>query len=136
MFTAENLTCRRGDRILFENLGFSLTPGALLLLKGPNGVGKSSLLKILAGLLPAEQGNISWKNQPIQKSSDFKRDLMVIGHKSAVKSDSTVYENVSFWAKLHGTETLIPAALKYFDLTRMQDAPASELSAGDRKSVV
>lgn len=135
MITCENLTCQRGDRILFKNLGFSLTPGALLLLKGPNGVGKTSLLKMIAGLLPAEEGQVLWDSQPARTSEAFKRELMYIGHKSAVKLDSTVHENIAFWAKLHGTEMLIPAALKYFDLTRMQDAPASQLSAGWQRRV-
>ncbi len=112
-----------------------LKPGALLLLKGPNGVGKTTLIKALAGLAPPETGNILWKDEPIKDSVTFKRDLMYIGHKSAVKLDSTVEENLAFWARLYDTEILVPAALKFYDLTKFKDVPASQLSAGWQRRV-
>ncbi|MFO0388950.1 MAG: heme ABC exporter ATP-binding protein CcmA [Alphaproteobacteria bacterium] len=135
MLTIENLSCTRSDRLIFSGLGFSLQSGALLLLKGPNGVGKTTLIRMIAGLLPAEQGSITWNNQPTRDNAEFKRELMYIGHKSAVKADSTVEENLRFWAKIYNTELLIPAALKYFDLTKFKDAPAGQLSAGWQRRV-
>lgn len=135
MLVAKNLTCRRQDRIIFKQLGFCLTGGALLLLKGPNGSGKTSLIKILAGLIPADGGEITWNNETVINNPDFKRELMYIGHKSAVKLDSTVEENVSFWGKLYGTETLLPAALKFYDLAKFADVPAGQLSAGWQRRV-
>jgi heme exporter protein A len=135
MLTIENLSCMRSDRLIFSGLGFSLQSGALLLLKGPNGVGKTTLIRMIAGLLPIEQGNITWNNHPIKDNAEFKQDLMYIGHKSAVKVDSTVEENLRFWAKMYNTELLISAALKYFDLTKFKDAPAGQLSAGWQRRV-
>lgn len=135
MIAVENLTCQRGDSIIFRQLGFCLTEGALLLLKGPNGSGKTSLIKILAGLLPQESGEISWQNVSTRNNPDFKRDLMYIGHKSAVKLDSTVEENLAFWGKLYGTEMLVPAALHFYGLTKFKDTLASQLSAGWQRRV-
>lgn len=135
MLIADNLTCNRGERIVFKQLGFCLAGGALLLLKGQNGSGKTSLIKILAGLLPAENGGVYWNGIAAGDNPDFKRDLMYIGHKSAVKLDSTVEENLNFWGKLYGTEMLVPAALKFYDLSKFRNTMAAELSAGWQRRV-
>lgn len=135
MFSCDNIACERGNTSVFSQLGFCLLPESLLLLKGPNGSGKTSLIRILAGLLPPTSGQILWNNEPISGNDDFKRELMYVGHKSGVKSDCTVHENIAFWAKLHGTETLIAAALQFFDLTAFKDTPAAHLSAGWQRRV-
>jgi heme exporter protein A len=135
MLICENIACARGENVLFRELGFCLPLGSLLLLKGPNGIGKTTLIKILAGLLPPEHGKVLWNGHKIAGNEEFKRDLMYIGHKSAVKLDLTVRENVVFWAKLYGTEMLIPAAMKFFDLDSRADVPAGELSAGWQRRV-
>jgi len=135
MLICEDISCVRGDSIIFKNLGFCLSEGTLLLLKGPNGSGKTSLLKILCGLLPPDSGQILWNGESIATNDAFKNDLMMIGHKSAVKADLTVEENLTFWAKLYNTELLLPAALKFFDLTRYKDVPAAQLSAGWQRRV-
>lgn len=135
MLTAHDITCFRGEKPVFQHLGFSLQDGALLLLKGPNGSGKTTLIKLLSGLLPPDEGQILWDGQPIENNAAFKRELMLIGHKSAVKLDSTVEENLLFWGKLYGTEMLVPAALKFYGLTRYKDVPARELSAGWQRRV-
>ncbi|MDE3059778.1 MAG: cytochrome c biogenesis heme-transporting ATPase CcmA [Pseudomonadota bacterium] len=135
MLTACDLSCLRSDRMIFSGLGFCLQEGALLLLKGPNGSGKTSLLRILCGLLEPGKGEVLWNGEPIENNAAFRHDLMMIGHKSAVKSDLTVYENLAFWAALYGTEMLIPAALKFYDLHRFHDMPAGQLSAGWQRRV-
>lgn len=135
MLISQNLRSVRGGNIIFEDLGFCLQPGALLLLKGSNGSGKTTLLKILAGLLPPDSGDILWDNSSIKDNNEFKRDLMFIGHKSGVKSDATVYENLSFWAKLYDTELLIPAALSFYNLNNFADVQASHLSAGWQRRI-
>jgi heme exporter protein A len=135
MFACEAITCTRGETTLFRDLGFCLQEGALLLLKGPNGAGKTSLIKILAGLLPAASGQVVWNNVPIKNNEEFKRELMYVGHKSAVKLEATVRENLTFWASLYGTEVLVPAAMKFYDLTQFADMYASQLSAGWQRRV-
>lgn len=135
MLACENVSCTRSDAVLFRNLGFCLQEGALLLLKGPNGCGKTSLIKILAGLLPADSGEVTWNGEPIRNNDGFKRELMLIGHKSAVKLESTVEENIAFWAALYGTDMLVPAALKFYELERFRDTYASQLSAGWQRRI-
>lgn len=135
MLTCEDLTCIRGEKTIFNGLGFCLQDGALLLLKGPNGSGKTSLLKIISSLLTAERGHVLWNGEPILNNAAYRRDVMWIGHKSAVKLDYTVEENLAFWAQLFGTEMLVPAAMKFYDLTSFRNVPASQLSAGWQRRV-
>jgi len=135
LFSCEDISCIRGETILFKDIGFCLQDSALLLLKGPNGSGKTTLLRILSGLMPNPTGQILWDGQPIANNYSFRKELMAIGHKSAVKLDCTVYENLEFWARMHDTQMLIPAALKFFDLRSYQDIPAGQLSAGWQRRV-
>lgn len=135
MFIAENITCILGERPIFKRLGFCLQSGALLLLKGANGSGKTSLMKILSGQMPPASGDITWEGKPIAGNADFKRELMLVGHKSAVKLDATVTENLNFWGKLYNTQMLVPAALHYYDLEKFAHTPARELSAGWQRRV-
>ncbi|MDX2113575.1 MAG: cytochrome c biogenesis heme-transporting ATPase CcmA [Alphaproteobacteria bacterium] len=135
MLVAENLTCMRSERTIFKGLGFCLQEGALLLLKGANGSGKTSLLKMIAGLIAPTEGNIYWEGTGTKSNDDFKRQLMMVGHKSAVKLDLTVEENLRFWGRLYGTEMLLPAALKFYNLGRYQETPCKELSAGWQRRV-
>lgn len=135
MLSCENITCIRGDNVLFRDLGFCLQDGALLLLKGPNGSGKTSLIKILSGLLPPNEGKVLWNGEPAAGNDNFKRDLMYVGHKSAVKLESTVEENIRFWGKLYGTELLVSAALRFYGLEKFRDTLAGQLSAGWQRRV-
>jgi heme exporter protein A len=135
MLVSENIRCMRGDRLVFDQLGFCLQEGALLLLKGANGSGKTSLINILAGLHQPDAGQVLWDGKPITGNDDFKRELLYIGHKSGVKADATVEENLHFWAHLYQTETLVPAAMRFYDLHRYADTPASHLSSGWQRKV-
>ena len=135
MFSAENITCVRGETPIFSGLGFCLQQGSLLLLKGSNGSGKTSLIKILTGLMRADAGEVLWEGKSITDNHDFRRELMVVGHKSGVKLDYTVEENISFWAKYYGTEMLVAAALRFYDLERYKDVAAAQLSAGWQRRV-
>ncbi len=135
MLICNNLRCERGEKLVFDHLGFCLQSGSLLILKGANGSGKTTLLKILSGILSADSGEILWDGLLIKDNNNFKNDLMVIGHKSGVKQDATVYENLEFWANLYGTELLLPAALSFYDLTKFSGVPAGMLSAGWQRRV-
>lgn len=135
MLACENLACERSGALLFAGMGFCLQEGTLLLLKGPNGSGKTSLLRLLSGLAQPSAGSVTWAGQAVAGSEAFRKDLMLIGHKGAVKLDYTVRENVTFWAALWNTALLIPAALRFFGLERFADVPASQLSAGWQRKV-
>lgn len=135
MLIADNIACSIAEKPIFAGLGFCLQPGALLLIKGKNGSGKTTLIRTLCGLLPIESGAVTWDNQPIGGNADFRRELMVIGHKSAVKLDATVEENLLFWASLYGTQMLVGAALRFYDLEKFASTPARELSAGWQRRV-
>ncbi len=135
MLICDQLSCVLGERLIFRNIGFCLQSGALLLLKGANGSGKTSLIKIICGLLNPTSGMISWDGKKSAGNADFRRELMLVGHKSAVKQDATVYENLAFWAALYDTPMLIPAALRFYDLEKFADSPARDLSAGWQRRV-
>jgi heme exporter protein A len=135
LLSCENIACTRGESLIFSDVGFCLQEGALLLLKGPNGSGKTTLLRILAGLMEPQAGRVLWNDKPITNNYEFRKDLVSIGHRSAVKLDCTVYENLAFWAHIHDTEMLIPAAMKFFDLNALRDVPAGQLSAGWQRRV-
>jgi heme exporter protein A len=134
-FLVEGLACRRGDRLLFEGLGFALDPGQLLLLTGPNGSGKSSLLRLLAGLGAPAAGRILWHGQAIDEDAPAHRQrLRFLTHLDGVKPALTVLENLRFWSALMGAPAArTGSALAAFDLERIADLPSRFLSAGQRR---
>jgi heme exporter protein A len=133
-FTGHGLACRRGERLVFRRLDFGLPPGGALLLTGANGSGKSSLLRLMAGLTPPEAGSLAWDGVDITKDRPAHRQrLHFIGHADAVKPVLAVREMLVFWAGMHGCATGIEAALSRFRLTGLADGPCRLLSAGQRK---
>jgi heme exporter protein A len=131
----EGLACQRGDRLLFEAMGFALMQGDLLLLTGPNGSGKSSLLRLLAGLNAPAAGGIFWQGRAIAEDATAHRQrLRFLTHLDGVKPALTVLENLAFWAALMGGPAAAArSALPAFDLERIADLPARFLSAGQRR---
>ncbi|OGT43864.1 MAG: heme ABC exporter, ATP-binding protein CcmA [Gammaproteobacteria bacterium RIFCSPHIGHO2_12_FULL_40_19] len=95
MLTAEKIYCVRNSRLLFSDIHFSIAPGEMLQVGGHNGVGKSSLLRIVAGLLQPESGQVFWNNQLIMQS-DFYQHLHYLGHLLGIKSELTILENILF----------------------------------------
>jgi len=100
---ASNLDCLRGGRTLFRGLSFSLQGGELLRITGGNGSGKTSLLKILCGLLFPDNGEVRWQGTPIrQLREDYSRHLVYLGHAPAVKDDLSAAENLTVACTLAG----------------------------------
>lgn len=131
---AQDLACRRSERLLFRNLNFALAPGQALVLRGPNGSGKSSLLRLLAGLLPPEAGTLSWRGRNITKDrARYRGDLAYLGHLDALKPQFLVRENLQFWADLLGASVAVDSALGKVGLAPCADFPAQQLSAGQRR---
>ena len=139
MLQAVNLECVRGQRTLFTGLSFDVEPGQLFWVAGPNGSGKTSLLRILCTLLPAEAGQVRWGGTDVRKLGEaFAADLLYIGHAPAVKDDLTARENLRFALAQHGMEASdgqLERALARFGLAGREDLPARVLSQGQRRRV-
>ncbi len=134
LFEGRNLDCRRGGRDVFAGLAFSLPPGGALLLTGANGSGKSSLLRLMAGLLRPAGGEILWDGQTIcEEPEAHAARLHYLGHLDAVKPVLSVRENLRFWTALRRGSTAIEAALEHFALGELADLPGRLLSAGQRR---
>ena len=134
-FEGKNLTCVRGERMVFRDLGFALGAGGALVLVGPNGSGKSSLLRLMAGLLRPGAGALTWSGEKISDDPEAHGGRMhYVGHLDAVKPALTVGENVSFWASLKGGHD-VSAALDAFTIGHLADVPGRFLSAGQKRRV-
>jgi heme exporter protein A len=137
MLVASNLSCIRGTQTLFNDINLQLDAGQWLYLQGENGAGKTSLLRILAGLsLPAE-GEVLWQNAPIdQQRSQYHQDLLYIGHQAGLKEDLTLTENLQALCCMDGlriSDAAIRDALTRMGLARRQHLPARVLSAGQKR---
>lgn len=131
--TARNLSCIRQDRLIFKNIGFNVNPGEVLWVKGKNGAGKSSLLRIIAGLLKQAKGDISWKGADVHTDPDeYQGQFRYIAHQDALKPVLTGQENLNFWAGYTGKDA-VKLALQEFELEKIADIPVGIMSAGQRK---
>jgi len=100
---ASRLACRRGDRLLFRGLDFELGAGQIVWLRGPNGSGKTSLLRLLAGLSTPAEGAITWGGTPLREAgAAWCRSLCYLAHANALNDNLSVLETQQFLARLHG----------------------------------
>jgi heme exporter protein A len=136
---AEDLACRRGERLVFAGLSFRLAPGDALVLTGSNGSGKTSLLRLLVGLIAPAAGRLAWGTTPIADDlAGHRARLHYVGHQDGVKPGLTPRETLVFWAALRGQEVrrdapVLAAALAAFALEAVVDWPCRWLSAGQRR---
>jgi heme exporter protein A len=132
MLEAQDLACRRGERAIFAGLSFRLAPGEALLLLGANGSGKSSLLRLLAGLLTPAEGRLLWDGtDALADRAAHATRLRYLAHQEALKPSLTATENLDFFARLWGGTPA--AALARLDLSPLADLPVRLLSAGQRR---
>jgi len=126
----------RGDRHILRDVSFSLREGEFLKLTGPNGVGKTTLIRVVCGLLPAETGTVEWRGKPADNSNDeYHTDMTYLGHLNSLKADLTARENLKFLAGLREalSEVDIDAALDRVGILSRGDLAARSLSAGQKR---
>lgn len=135
--SATNLTLMRGERCLFQGLDFALNPGELLLLKGQNGSGKTSLLRAIAGMLSLESGEIFWNEAPVlQQRQEFHGALVWLAHKTGLKGDLTLVENLRFEASLRPqSDNDLAVVCERVGISRLKRLPLRSLSAGQQRRV-
>jgi heme exporter protein A len=132
MLEARDLACLRGERAIFAGLSFSLGAGGALLLVGANGAGKSSLLRLLAGLLPLAAGTLLWNGaDALADRAAHAARLRYLSHQDALKPALTARENLRFFARLWGGD--VETALAALDLAPLAELPARVLSAGQKR---
>lgn len=133
----QQLSCQRGRRRLFEKLDISLAPGSLTWLRGANGSGKTSLMRILAGLSTPVAGEVLWNGQPLRKAGPLARQRVAyIGHANALKDDLSLHEALAFLARLAGLdqpEQRAAHALDVLGLANRRQALVRTLSQGQRR---
>jgi heme exporter protein A len=132
---AEDLSCRRGERLIFAGLSLAVPAGGAVALTGANGSGKSSLLRLLATLLTPATGRVLWGGAPVTEDiAAYRARLHYVGHLDAIKPALGVRETLGFWAAARGAEvTALDLALAKFGLDRVADWPCRWLSAGQRR---
>jgi heme exporter protein A len=134
----DSVACRRGDRVLFSGLSESLAAGELLWLRGSNGRGKTSLLRLVAGLAAPEQGRILWRGEPVRRSAAYACERLYIAHGNALKEDLTAAESLAFLARVHGRAAdadAVRLALDRVGMAQRARAPVRTLSQGQRRRV-
>lgn len=132
------LGCRRAQRPIFSALSFAVQPGEFLWIQGENGVGKSSLLRLLAGIATPDTGEILWQDQPIDDPrSIYREQLHYLAHGNGLKTELTVWENWQLMEQLAATTPAFAYTdmLAQLQLTQRQHTLVKHLSAGQKRRV-
>ena len=137
MLRVSNLSCSRGNKPLFADVSFELNAGQALHLEGDNGVGKTSLLRIVCGLSPADAGEVCWHDKTIQKNAAaFRSSLFHLGHGLSLKEELTALENLMSDAAVSGrtlSEAQAMVALARMGLRGREHLPLRVMSQGQRR---
>lgn len=133
---AIDLACRRGNRILFRGVNLEVRKGQATWLRGRNGRGKTSLLRLAAGLAIPESGRIVWGDTAVRNAPGYARQRVYVGHANALKDDLTVTESLTFLARMHerpSDPASVQAALNLVGMTSRSEALVRTLSQGQRR---
>jgi heme exporter protein A len=135
LLETRDLSCIRNDRLLFEHLDFELEAGQMLLVEGPNGCGKTSLLRILTGLRLADSGDLLWRGEPIDRvAGDYFEQVAYVGHHDGVKHELSCLENLRL-ARAMGvpSEDDLDDVLEQVNLYAYGETEVGSLSAGQKR---
>ncbi|HAC29000.1 MULTISPECIES: cytochrome c biogenesis heme-transporting ATPase CcmA [Marinobacter] len=138
LLQAIDLECERDERLLFQNLSFSILPGTVTRVEGPNGTGKTTLLRILAGLNDAWSGQLLWCGEPrARQRESFLRNTLYIGHRPGIKPLLTPVENLKalMAGRREVSEEVLVQALAGTGLAGFENVPCRNLSAGQQRRV-
>jgi heme exporter protein A len=135
MLSCLNLSLELQNKTIFSGLGLSLLPGSIYILKGANGSGKTSLLKIISGLIKSSNGTLLWNNKNINYEEFYENNLSYLSHENAIKHNLSVIENLLLWADLKNNHQLIYPAMSHFNLSDLADIKCKYLSAGWKKRI-
>lgn len=134
-----NIACERGETRLFEGCNLTIESTQWWQIEGHNGIGKTSLLRILAGLAVAAEGEVLWNGEPIRKQRDeYYSELFYLGHFAGVKPELTAWENLRYYQKMQNLpldDNALWQALEKVSLIGREDLPCSYLSAGQQRRV-
>lgn len=133
--SAHGLACRRGGRSLFRDIAFTAAAGALVRISGPNGTGKTSLLRLLTGLGLPEAGEVRWNGTPITRQREaYHAQIAWLGHSDGLKGELTPRENLRFHrALVSGDGAPVDEALEQLGVLDAADRPCRTLSMGQRR---
>ena len=131
----QNITCIRGDIELFQGLDLQVASGELLHLLGENGSGKTSLLRIIAGISSPDSGEILWNQTSITNSNEFSHQIAYLAHRDGIKFELSAFENLKFYQQLHHKydQQIIFEILEKLDIKHITFTPAKELSFGQKR---
>ncbi len=139
VLSVTNLSVVKRDRLLFENLNFAVEQGSLLYVKGQNGAGKTSMLRVLAGLVDADCGEVYFCQQNIKDYREkFHQNLVYFGHKLGINLTLSAVENLQYWCKQHQVVISVDTifyTLAQLNLVGLEDIPVANLSAGQQRRV-
>ncbi len=139
MLQAVSLTCRRGQRRVFSELSLRLDAGQCCLVSGPNGSGKTSLLRILANITQADEGQLIWQDRPVHRNdSDYRQQVVYGGHAPGLNGSLSVQENLDcllLQDKVPLEQEACDQALLAGGLLAYRRVPVRQLSAGQRRRV-
>ncbi len=138
LFAVRALSCARGDRVLFGGVSFELRAGEALHIRGPNGYGKTTMLRALSGLGRPLRGDIRWRGERVRDLGDeFYAELAYLGHLNGLREELTAAENVWTYARTHGGADCdgkqVDAALARVGLAAAAERPARHMSQGQKR---
>jgi len=137
VFKIKDLSCQKGFNLLFKNINFTAKESDIVQVKGANGKGKTSLLRILSGLSEPDSGHITF-NDFLSDSDEYQKDILYLGHNPSMSVDLTVIENLEYLRSLNNTDLNIQSlhALKKLGLANFQNEFCLNLSAGQKRRVI